>query len=1506
MEIRINPSKIQKKIKSMALKPFFVVVQGLSWGYQKALNLSKNQRVKAFKVNWFVMVLILLIGIFSKWFFSNSILSTGDWYYYFPEKLNEFINVPYLWDTIHFGSSNLIVSFAPSNFLWAVIAKYLGFAVSERILYLGFGLINTYIWSYVLVKKVTLNRIAGVVGALVYTLNTYILTVISSGHILIFIGISLIPLILYLYIRGLEERSLKIMTFTAIVSIICTFFEFRMYYLTVFILFFYLAIFVLISKRPIIERGKSILRGIYPVIVTMIANTYWLLGLGNTGDIRNNEVFNRGLFGSQYFDISYAMTLYHPYWTGGEIEFFVRHMIQWQFYLLPILAFIGLYLFKRNKNILYFGLLALTGILLAKQTDMPFNLLYEWLYEHIPGFNAFREASKFYSFIALAYAVLIGNLVAWISNIKYKKSKFVETSKVLAILCIAGLFLFNVKPILTGEINGMFKDRTIPKDYVAFKDYVNNQDEYFRTLWIPHYSRWSFYSNSHPLISFEEFVKGYQGLYYQQDFNNRSVFAGEEYKIFFSMIDEGYFDYLLDKSSIKYVVVPIQDTKNDDDFFKYFPYTREEYIKMLDQVESLAKLEGNFDGLIVYENKNFVTNSYIRTVDDLYSFDDGEFRNKFKFVEENFESDFDFVNSNSKDYTIDVYSLFDTIKNDPTFETYQIGQTKKTQTFFQRNDTKEVYSSMLNGNLEVYLEYPKDIYLDDSPISKGELATKQIIFTKKNIQADYYIALNGKVIKVLDGINRIAKVKFPARIEVLARDYQNLVENGDFNEGPWDTEVLDCNNYDENAKVSQEYISSGSTQHIILNAKKHIACTKKKVDLQNTRYFVSGFKYNILSGENAGFAIIGSDGEQIINLKLIQENKSEWKNFQKIYERKEGVSSVDFYLYAYETDGKKESKIEYDNVYVNKLIPVYMQDFELISDQNFVNQTINGDLLQINEANSKTNLIQEPSFEKGLWQSEVGDCHNFDEVPMISMALDSEKSSDGNNSLRLESTRHNACTYNVIDVEESSDYLFYFDYFSQNAENIGYYISFDDEEKTSIENKFPNDARFEWKNFATKIKTPANATKATLTIYSFSKDGIVNIVTNYDNFGFFKTKDFDDTYYLVANSQNPETKVDVTVNGVSPTKKRIKIKDTTAPFVLILNEKYHPSWDIYIDENINQFVDKYFPVASLKYISSGEDHFEINGNMNGWYIDPAEVCKISDSCLMSSRGEYSFDLVIEYTPQRWVFSGLIISAITVMILAIFVILVVLGVIDRKVYVVRRNLSRALFGQRLQSREISNKDKMIEQFEKILSVSHDYVRHAMFDLYSKLWIFIILATVATTGAYIYGLRPYFILMINLFLFAVLYEWAVVFIFIFSIISILSIPFGFQSNAGLSEIVFANSFLLIFMVVGVTLVKHIPWFSNINSQKIKNKINSSIKKADIPNISPITTIAQPFNFGIKFLESTVKLIKKSYKKKKGVKVGKIRQIRASKKSADSKFKLKRKDYSFDCNSRKNRFF
>ncbi len=77
------------------------------------------------------------------------------------------------------------------------------------------------------------------------------------------------------------------------------------------------------------------------------------------------------------------------------------------FMVLPLLAMLPLTWRRMRAELLWLALAALVCAFLAKTNNPPFGDVYDWIYIHVPGFNLFREGSKFLYPIAIAYAVLI-------------------------------------------------------------------------------------------------------------------------------------------------------------------------------------------------------------------------------------------------------------------------------------------------------------------------------------------------------------------------------------------------------------------------------------------------------------------------------------------------------------------------------------------------------------------------------------------------------------------------------------------------------------------------------------------------------------------------------------------------------------------------------------------------------------------------------------------------------------------------------------------------------------------------------------------------------------------------------------------------------------------------------------------------------------------------------------------------------------------------------------------
>jgi hypothetical protein len=91
-------------------------------------------------------------------------------------------------------------------------------------------------------------------------------------------------------------------------------------------------------------------------------------------------------------------------------------------------------------------------------------------------------------------------------------------------------------------------------------------------------------------------------------------------------------------------------------------------------------------------------------------------------------------------------------------------------------------------------------------------------------------------------------------------------------------------------------------------------------------------------------------------------------------------------------------------------------------------------------------------------------------------------------------------------------------------------------------------------------------------------------------------------------------KPSITFERVNPTKYIAHVKNATNQFFLVFSEAYHPLWKLYIN---NEEV-------------SDEYHFIVNGYANAWYINKTG----------------SFDVILEFWPQKIVHIGSVISSIT--------------------------------------------------------------------------------------------------------------------------------------------------------------------------------------------------------------------------------------------------------------------
>lgn len=498
------------------------------------------------------MMLSLLFIVFWQWWLPGPRVAI-DFPIVLDRELMSQIDLPRVWaqkDVEGLGEYSVFTLWSyPTTLISAILAKLgLGFAPSERVLWIiPFIILGTLgIWK--LCKELNLSDYAKSIAGFFYVANTYILLVIDGGQFSIALAYALFPLS-FLMLKNSIGSSLKKRILAGLSVFLIGIFDIRVIFiLFILILIYFLYGAVFNPKQRTKWTMEWIKTGLVCALISVTLNAYWLLPY-ILNPIHNATFQKLTQTNFQTFaNLGHGMFLIAPHWH--ENVFGNIAQLNVIFIIIPLLVFLAPILRPKDKTVGFWIIVSLVGVFLGKGADEPLGQIYKWLFLNLPGFSLFRDSTKFFFLIALSFSFL---LAITTDEILKKMEKFYK-AKLLFFIFILGYLLILIRPVWIGEMTGTFSKPPYEIEYSKLTTIFENDKQFSRIFWIPSKAPLGYFSLDHPsvealrLVGERPFTVGTKGTYEILNFLREAPYMGE----------------IFDVAGIGYIVYPSLDKRRDN------------------------------------------------------------------------------------------------------------------------------------------------------------------------------------------------------------------------------------------------------------------------------------------------------------------------------------------------------------------------------------------------------------------------------------------------------------------------------------------------------------------------------------------------------------------------------------------------------------------------------------------------------------------------------------------------------------------------------------------------------------------------------------------------------------------------------------------------------------------------------------------------------------------------------------------------------------------------------
>lgn len=509
----------------------------------------------------YFLLILILVAVYWQWFVPGPKVA-NDFPLISQAYLNSMMDLPRAWTDRGGDGLGQYAIFSlwsyPASLIMGGLANLgLGFNILERLFFIiPFLILGIFsIWKFLGIFK--FSKEAKFLSSIFYLANTYIILLIDGGQLLIVLSYAFFPLC-FLAIEKAIDQNIRQKILAGLAVVLLGFLDIRFIFVLLllsFIRFLYGLIYQDTKGRVYwIKQWVSL--GLIASVMLLGFNAFWLIPFFSFPGSQESFARLTHMTNTTRANIGHSILMISPHWYKnifGNIS-----LLRAEFILLPILAFIALLksissqaslIKKRNYFVGFWLLIAVVAIFLSKGPGQPLANIYPFLYSNIPGFSLFRDSTKFFFLLALAYAFLLAVSADWLLG-KFKSWKF----KIPVIFLGVSYLLFLIRPVFLNQMTGMLSSPVNKDEFDEIAKILKSDDKFSRVFWIPATRPLSYSDQIHPIVEAlrmtekRPFASGIKGTYELFNYLREATYVGE----------------LFDVSGIGYIAYPSLDPTKEN------------------------------------------------------------------------------------------------------------------------------------------------------------------------------------------------------------------------------------------------------------------------------------------------------------------------------------------------------------------------------------------------------------------------------------------------------------------------------------------------------------------------------------------------------------------------------------------------------------------------------------------------------------------------------------------------------------------------------------------------------------------------------------------------------------------------------------------------------------------------------------------------------------------------------------------------------------------------------